>query len=283
MLTHLRGTIAASAAAVNGTRYTRILAELTGPYVVPASGGWLGLGDLPDGTSTGWWPFAAGSYTAQQIADVLNGPPAEGILGAQPVASSVSGRLELRSFLPASAVELPIFIMPGKPDSATAESVNLNSVFGWSSDGEQAQSARAIVAPNARGICDGYPMTAPDMGQGFWVIVGDRKAEPAGGSSLRRDSWDVALELHIARPTPADERHRTREPIAACLEAVSAALLTTNGRQLGRAAEGDVQLVEIVGEEIHGSAIQFEEVRNVLFDTATLRLVIRVFQRPASS
>jgi hypothetical protein len=140
-----------------------------------------------------------------------------------------------------------------------------------------------ITAPSYEGVCDGWPLLVPDMGQDFWVIIGDREATPDDTSSLRRDSWLVRTSLHVMRPSYGNERHRTREPIAACLDAVRRCLLTDEGRQLGKAATGEVQMVEILAERIGGKALEFEEQQNVLFDAASLDIEVRVFQRPSAT
>lgn len=282
LVAHLRGSIAASVATVNSYRLNKVAALTSEPYVFGSGDWFIGVGQSIDPTDfCAYWQVAPGTYTAAQLASHLDGQPPVYEPGTAPstypVFGSEGGRFTVSYVQTVSAL-----VVLGELDPALTNLLNVATVLGIGTDGLISDVA-PIVAPTREGICDGFPLTAPDMGQGFWVIIGDREATPTEGTSLRRDTWDVRLLLHIARPSHPNERHRTREPIAACLDAVSACLLTTAGRQLGRAAIGDVQMAEIVAERVGGAAIQFEEIQNVLFDTASLDVVVRVFQRPASS
>jgi hypothetical protein len=282
LIAHLRNKLSASVVTVNSERYSEVLVPKKGSYVVPVGDYWIGVGvdtDLNSGVA-GFWPVPAGTYTAQQLATHLNSEPVFDPWSGLP--TSVVWFYEdsrLGAKWPASAG--PIVVLGGL-DAGFSTADLLAPILGVGADGV-ASGQPNIIAPSYEGICDGFPLLVPDMGSGFWVIIGDREAAPDDGSSLRRDSWTVRTSLHIMRPSYANERHRTREPISACLDAVRRCLLTDEGRQLGKAATGEIQIVEITSERVGGTALRFEEMQNVLFDTASLDVAIRVYQRPSST
>ena len=118
------------------------------------------------------------------------------------------------------------------------------------------------------------------MGQGFWVVVGNRTVKPTH-PGIRRDTYLVTMTVHILRPMSAHAPpHRTREAIASCVRAVRELVEADDGRYLGRQAFGDVQLATIEGVTIEGAVRDFKDVPSVLFDVASLTLNVRVFQRP---
>ena len=283
LIAHLRNKLSASVATVNSTRLNRIVALRSEPYVL-ATGTWfIGVGESPDPEDfASCWSVDAGPYTAAQLASHLYGRPADfepgtsypGIVNF----SSAYGRLVVSD----STASGPLVVLGTLSALLTPPIGNVATVLGVPADGLVSDIA-PIIAPSYEGICDGFPLLVPDMGSGFWVIIGDREAVPDDGSSLRRDSWTVRTSLHIMRPSYANERHRTREPISACLDAVRRCLLTDEGRQLGKAVTGEIQIVEITSERVGGTALRFEEMQNVLFDTASLDVAIRVYQRPSST
>lgn len=277
IVAHLREALGASVIAVNSTRFATLTAPNKEPYVLPSGTSWvarIGLGETPGFDDV--WLIPPGTYTATQLAaqfDVQNQLDAA-FLGT---ASAVDGRLSFRGTQPVST----FFLLSDPGILGVPPAVTINALLGFPA-GSILANISHIVAPTVDGICDGYPLTAPDMGQGFWVIVADREATPDGDTTLRRDIWDVSTELHIAMPTMPHDRHRSREAISACVDAVTRCFLTIDGRQLGRATSGDILKVEVVSERIAGQPIQLDEVRNVLFDTAIVGLRVRVYQRPVS-
>jgi len=284
LIAHLRNRLSASVATVNSFRPPEFVAPKQGPYTFTTGAWYLGAGQFsfveePDIAvdASDWWELlvltSSVTLTAQQLAASLF--PVQNI-GATTVVAD-GGRLVIKSNTTANTW------LAGEPIITTEPTAKMvNSVLGFPG-GDVLGAYNPIIAPSYEGVCDGFPLLVPDMGSGFWVIVGDREAVPDDGSSLRRDSWTVRTSLHIMRPSYANERHRTREPISACLDAVRRCLLTDEGRQLGKAATGEIQIVEITSERVGGTALRFEEMQNVLFDTASLDVAIRVYQRPSST
>ena len=283
---YLLAKLPAAVAVVNATRAPMLMAAFPGQYTMPAGSYSLAVTGFRDGTDDGVAfvnsPHAPIVATAAQFANIFN---SSGLEFSSFEAFDSNGTLGLRwrdCVYPTPGNDMTVAVKPYDPALAPTSTGSLNSIFGWDAGGESV-AAPAIIAPGFRGVTDGYPVAFPDLGGGFWVIIADRKAVPVGGSSLRRDSWDVEVTVHVANPSFATARHRTREPISACLRSIEEVLLTSDGRQLGRSAIGDIQKVEVVSEEVHGASIQFEEFRNAVFDTATLVLSVRVFQRPSNS
>jgi hypothetical protein len=174
------------------------------------------------------------------------------------------------------AQDAPSVVVVG-PDETGA-----NGVLGWSNGGETVLRS-ALVAPTFAGVLDGWPLSAPDAGQGFWVLFDERQSvalEP-----LRRYEYDVTIPTLLFKPELGMQTHRDREAIGQVVRAVRECLHTLVGRYAGTAGQGTIQLVSVRDVHIGGQAFSFtgKQSANVLFDTASLTITARVFARPAGA
>ena len=186
------------------------------------------------------------------------------------------GRLVLTG--PAPVAGTASVVLVARDTNGTAPTGS-NTAFGWSEGGEHTQTA-ALVSPNWRGVVDGRAMTAPDMGQGFWVLLGNRTTKPTH-PGVRRNTFQVTIQCEVWRPFSVNAPpHRTREGITACVRACRELVLTEDGRYLGRQGAGDIQLADVSEGVISGDPISLQETPGVLFDWAKFTFTCRVFQRP---
>lgn len=210
--------------------------------------------------------------TASELATELTGA----VSGITPTADSADsdGRLILTTTAAASVATRTVTV--------GEDSTGANAIFGWDAGGEHVTMA-PIRAPVFRNVMDGWPQQLDSVG-GFLVIVGRRKGRPV--PNIRYDETVVTLELGIFRPATSQENHRSREHISACLQCVREVLLTDAGRQLGRASSGDIMLVELGDAVVEGMRFQpFKQGKmfGPAFDSASLQLFVKVYERPAAS
>ena len=163
-----------------------------------------------------------------------------------------------------------------------ADSTGGNAALGFDMGGESVMTS-PLRAPGRRGVRDGYPTTAPDMGQGFWVILGDRDARPwpSAGADIRRGECDVHFVVELFHPAANTNAGHSREGISACLWAVREVLQTNIGRQLNRGGIGDIIRADIGVTRIAGRPFSFSNSNspNVICDVAALEVTVRTFQR----
>lgn len=262
----LRAELPAKVTSLNAARFAVLKAGLVGPYTIP-SGGKLKLSAVGPEATPVECTLTSGSRTAAQVASDINGT-----VGVPLTASAdADGRLVLTS--------------PTAPTASLAsvacvalDATATNVVLGWETGGEREEVA-ALVAPGYRGVVDGRPLVAPDMGNGFWVLLGNRTAKPTH-PGIRRDTYLVTITTELWRPFGANATpHRSREAISSCVRAVREVVCSDTGRYLGR--DGDVQLADATEATIFGDPLALREVSGVLFDVARLTLTCRVFQRPS--
>lgn len=272
---YLLAYLPAKVAELNALRLPTLQTPVAGPFTIPA-GAKLVLSTDRESAGT-VVTLTSGSRTAAQVAtDITTAAPA-GITAA----ADVLGRLVLTgTTAPSTTAGSYVLVLPDDQGTGGA-ATGSNEALGWDPGGELDMTS-SLRAPGLRGVCDGWPVTAPDMGQGFWVIIDNRVAEPAGGVALRRNLWDVTLSVLLAKPELFESFSRDREGINWVMRAVKECILTTDGRYLGREASGDVMGLEVTKEEVAGMPIEFKEVPNALYDTAALTVRVRVFA-PSSS
>jgi hypothetical protein len=263
---HLLLNLTAKVAEVNALRAAVLLATVAGPYTVPASAKLyisIAADQAPVTVS-----LTAGSRTTAQLVTEINTA-----MGSTVASADAASRLALTGTAPSSATSVV---------SAQGGTNTANSLFGWDEGGEVVVRAQ-LVAPGYRGVADGWPLLN-DLGGGFWVIIGDRESVPVQPDT-RKDEHLVALEVAIFCPVTNEQSHRDREAIQSCVRCVRELVLTDAGRQLGRAAYGDIVKVEEKAAKIPGRPWKFKgnDAPNALFDVAALQLNVRVFERPAST
>jgi hypothetical protein len=266
LVAFLRRWLPAKVAALNALRQAVLTSALSGPFTIP-SGAVLrlqGTGSSPTNVT-----LTSGSRSATQVAADINAASVPGITAS----ADAVGRLVLTSTA-APAASAPSIVIVAQDTGPTGS----NAALGWAEGGEHFETV-ALAAPSWRGVVDGRPLTAPDMGQGFWVMVGNRTARPTD-RGIRRDTYNVAVLVDLWRPWSIHAPpHRTREAISSCVRAVRELVESDDGRYLGRQGAGDVQMVTVDAVTVTGDPLQLNESPGVLFDTAQLTLTIRVFQR----
>lgn len=201
--------------------------------------------------------------SAQDVADDINLSSPVGI-----TASAEDGHLVL------TADAVPEVATPSVVAALTA---NGNAIFGWEEGGENCVRT-ALEAPSYRGVTDGLWLTAPDLGKGFWVMLGDRTATNVGNA--RRAEFLVSIQVQVFRTFGLNQTpHRDREAITACIRAVREVLTDdSDGRQLGRAKYGDVMFTDVQRAAIVGEALQSKD---FYFDAAGMELTVRMYQPAA--
>lgn len=208
------------------------------------------------------------AVTASEIATAINAVPVTGILAS----ADETGRLVLTSTTAPTSGHSFVGVK--------ADSTGGNAALGFDPGGEHVMTS-PIVAPTHRGVRDGYPTTAPDLGQGFWVVIGDRDARPypSPGQDIRRGTCAVHFVVELFKPEANLNAGKSREAITSCLRAVREVLQTDEGRYLGHAST--VTRVDIGVTRISGRSFSFSNDKspNVICDVAALEVTVHVFQR----
>ena len=267
---HLLANLPAKVAELNALRAAVLKSAYLGPFTVPAAAS-LKLGINRDGSSPTTCALTAGSRTAAQVAVDINTAAPPGITAS----ADTDGRVLLTASA-APAQDAPSVVC------VYGDTTGANGPLGWSNGGETVLRS-ALVAPTFAGILDGWPLAAPDSGQGFWVLFDERQSvqlEP-----LRRFEYEVTIPTLLFKPEMGQETHRTREGISMVVRAVREVLHTVQGRYAGTAGQGSVMLAAVRNVNIPGQAFSFtgKQSANVLFDVASLTITARVFARPAGS
>jgi hypothetical protein len=272
---YLLATLPQKTAQLNALRCASLKAAYGGPYVVP-SGATLAVSAISREDAGTLVALTSGAaVTATVLAADINTAAPTGLTAS----ADDLGRLVLTSTT-APADGAPSVVVVG------ADTTGANALFGWEAGGEHVLS-RALVAPGWRGVVDGWPVTVPDMGRSFWVLLGDRTSTPIQ-NEVRRDEWLVSVDVTVMLPSANMDPHRSREGISACVRACRELLTTTEGRYLGRIGGGDVQFATMSKVTMPGKPFAFVEpggksvLPGIIFDFATFTLTARVFQRPAS-
>lgn len=271
---YLLAKLPAEVTALNALRAPVLKTPIAGPFSVTAGMEYRlsTVRDDPSGGTLFTIPVST-SLTAAQIATVINTAAPPGLTAS----ADTLGRLVITGTAPVSGGDPAVVTF-----LADTNATGSNAALGFDPGGEFVLSS-PLVSPTARGVSDGRPSSVPDMGQGFWVIIGDRKAVPVSGSSLRRDLWDVTLSVDLYKPDMLNNVNRDRSGITGVVRAVSEVLLSTDGRYLGRQAFGDVQGLEVSDLNVYGTPFRWVDAPDLLHDVATMTVRLRIFQLPANS
>lgn len=258
---------------LNSERAPKLIAAKPGPYSIPVSG----ITGAPISLSTsrgGPWetpPLTSGSRTATQVATELNA-----VLTELVASVDAEDRLVIEAD-PPDAEEGGVVGVALQADAVA------NAPFGWAAGGEHVTSA-PLRAPTYNGVCDGNPLYPFDNSQGFWVVIDDRECSlwPDVETGRRRHEYLCTFQVNIYRPDVNTQPYRSREAIASCARAVREVLQTNEGIQLGRAANGDIIVTDVVSEKISGTPFTFTNSKtpNLAFDVASLVVRIKVFKLP---
>ena len=269
LLDYLRRYLPAKVAQLNPLRVAVLKSALAGPFIIP-SGAVLRLSAASQETAPTDVALTSGTRSATQVVADINTVAVPGITASVDAA----GRVVLTATA-TPAPGAPSVVVVARDNGNTGS----NAAVGWGEGGEHVETP-ALVSPSWRGIVDGRPLVAPDMGQGFWVMLGNRNSAPEK-PGVRWDLFKVTVSVEVWRPFSANAPpHRTREAITACGRAVRELILTTDGRYLGRQGAGDIQYADVGRVEVAGDPLRLNEVPGVLFDVARMTITCRVFQRP---
>lgn len=255
---------------VNAERFASIRAATPGPYTIPANAT-LGFSHTFNNAALTGFAVTAGSRTTAQMVTQINAA-----MGGTPASADADDRLLYTSPL------APTGTTPSKVWVRGGTSTDCNSVFGWDAGGEK-EVLTALVAPGLKGVCNGLPQL-PDFGPAgvVAVIIGNRSSKPTPGGP-RRHQFAVAMDVDIIRIETQQQVNKTKEHIESAVRCVREVLLTTAGRQLGRARSGDIMLVEIGDVHVSGTTHKFlskPPPANPNFEGAAMKLQIRVNETP---
>jgi hypothetical protein len=271
-LDYLRRYLPAKVTALNALRVAVVKSALVEPFTLPA-GSVLRLSAASQEATPTSVTTPTGSVTAAALVAAINAVPVPNLTAS----ADADGRLVLTSTVAPVDGAPSVVVVARDTDGAAATGSNV--ALGWDEGGEHVETG-ALVSPKWRGVVDGRAITSPDMGQGFWVLLGNRTCRPTH-PGLRRNTYQVSISTEIWRPFSSHAApHRSREAISSCVRAVREIILATDGRYLGRQASGDVHLADVSEAVVSGDPISLQEVPGVMFDFARLTLTCRVFQRP---
>lgn len=270
----------ANVAGINLTRAAFLSTPGAGPFTIPAG---AKLQVSVTGVDTGFVTVnltSGGGIAAATLANDINTATGTNIASVDDV-----GRLLITSPTPPLAPSTNSLVAIGPDNLGTAGApTGSNAALGWAEGGEKVV-VTPIVAPGPSSVMDGFPMLMlPAQGQQMRIIIEDRSIAPAT-DNIRRNMYQVALDLAVLLPRNANEAQRSREPIETCLRAIRGCLFTKTGRMLGRAGYGDIQLCQEISSKVASKPFQFfgGPQGNPLFDVASMQLRITTFGRPAGS
>lgn len=259
----------AVAATINTSRTAWLRSSFDGTYSIPASAVFP-VSTLSRATSDMQLvPLTEGARTAQEIADEINTYVNEAWASAD-----TQGRLVLRS--PYEPTTSAMSLVAVGPDSTGA-----NAALGFDPGGSY-DVRTPVIAPSSSGVMDGWPLTVDASAlSGMVVIIGDRESKPL--TPFRKNERLVTLDLAVLRMETQGNVHQRRDGIGAAMQAVRECLSTVAGRQLGRASQGDIVFCEETSAKISGQPFQLkvQGASNALMDMASIKLSVRVFERPS--
>lgn len=263
---YLLRKLPAKVAEVNATLRATLKATVPGPYVVPDSGSGgsvltLATNRDSDGTAV---TLAAASWSTTDLAGEIN---------AASLGITATADTDDRLVLTRTGT-----VTEGNPLCVVVKPATWLGVFGWDLGGEHNVKA-ALTAPSRKGITDGWHVSPPDSGRTFWIVIGDRDSSPVSPDG-RRDETQVLLGLEVWVPDRLGNQVRSKENLASALRCIREVLQTAEGRVLGAASQG-VVFVSIQRTRITGKAVALSDVQGVLFDVASLTVLVKIFESTA--
>jgi hypothetical protein len=264
---------------VNNARAAFIRSTTAGPFVIPSSFvlqlSFTAVNVDENPASFGAYPLiASGSRTAAQVASDVNASSSVGTIATV----DVEGRLVITSPFVPSAVTDNVSLVVVAPNAAVAGL----DVFGWDRGGEKERRS-PIYPPTRSAVLDGWPQSpVAQIGQGFVVVIGGRPAK-MWGPVLRRDEYEVELNVALFHFVDAAEAGLGREHISSVVRCVREVLMTDRGHLLGRESQKDVMLALVKGSDISERPFKWldGQAPNSLFDVGSVDISVRVFERPA--
>lgn len=265
----------AKVAEVNATRFAYLKAPWAGPFAI-ASGATLGVNVTANSDTFVNVALTSGSRTATEIAADINGT--SGLSGVATVDSA--DRLTLTS--------------PTAPTTSAASkialrgnAIDINTTLGFTKGGEKCVTT-ALVAPGNQDIIDGWPLLSDLVSRGpgtVVVIIGDKLTKEA--DNIHKDQHTVTMDVSVMRIEPASQIHRNREHLYAAVRCVRELMVSTSGRQFGRADVGDIMRVRPSrGARITAKPLRFggkDVTPNPYFDGAVFNVEVVVHERNSES
>jgi hypothetical protein len=264
---------------VNAQRAAFLRAPQPGPYTIPSNAA-LKVSITDKAGTTSSIALTSGSRTTAQLVTEIN--------------ASVSNlaSADANDHLVLTSTTAPSYVASGGDLTLTdsvvaigADTTGANAALGFETGGQYSLRT-AVTPPGPLGVLDGYPVgdvfepIASGKGR-VLVTIGARKSQPVDRNP-RRGEWNVELMVEIFRVDPKQAVHQTKDSIQAAVHAVRTCLFTDTGKQLGRARNGDIVLALEQGVDIAPFSFQRKDSSGQkvgpLFDAATLKLGLRVFQ-----
>lgn len=263
---YLLAKLPAQVATCNATRAAALTTPAAGPWTIP-SGGVLEL-SLTGQDSYTTIALTSGSRTATQVAAEIN------TAMAATVATALSdGRLRVTSTTTPSGSDTASVV------ALAADATGANLALGWDPAGDLCVRA-PLVAPTTKGVCDGEPTGQIEpFAQGrIIVVIRDREDVPVS-NELHRNERIATLEVLVYVPMARQDFSRSREEIQAACECILDVISSTEGRYLGRSADGDVLFVRCKSLKVSGNSWATPK-QNFLLDIARMTFTALVHQRP---
>lgn len=265
----LLASLPAQVATRNASRAAKLTTPQAGPWALP-SGAEISV-SLNNSTFT-TVALTSGSRTAAQIAAEV-----EATAGLAGVASALTdGRLRFTSTATPSGSDTASAVYLG------ADTTGAMAALGFDPAGESCVRA-PLVAPTSKGIYDGEPLVLDPFANGRMLLVLGDRSDVGVPNELRRDERLATVVMRVFVPASRQDYHASREEIQSAVECVVDAISTTSGRQLARAADGDVGFVQVKSVKVAGAPFSNVKQPNFLLDVAELVITARVYQRAVLS
>lgn len=271
----------AACVSVNALRAATLTTPLVSPFTIPADAVLkVSLTSVRDGFTT--VALTSGSRTAAQVVSEINAALAATVATANDAGQVVLTSTTAPSFSGVTPTSSSVAVGP--------DTTGANLALGFDAGGEW-QVTTPVLPPSPQGVADGMPSGGVFMPAaiGFGrvaVTIGERTAVLKDGS-LRRNEYEVTLDVAIFRVEPQQRVSQSREGIQAALRAVRACLSTDAGKQLGNVVTADSSIVRCreLGSRIAGAPFQqvqqgATQPSGLLFDAANLKLQVLVFENP---
>lgn len=253
---------------VNSDRRAELHAGKAGPYTIPPTSdvAHFNLGTTK-GVAAAGAPVTDGDYTAAELVTAFNnGTPYD---FCEAFVDDI-GRFAVRTL---------DGVVNGKKSLYLGQELTagFNAALGWPA--ENFVMRWPLATPKYDDILDGWPPLWGPTGP-VAVVLGDRKSKPG---ERRSDQYETRIDVSVLVRCQQGEGYFSRETIHAGMRAVRTALFdvaSNSGRQLGRAATGDVVRVEEADGFVRGAPFRFGS-NQPFFEGGVLNLVITTYERQA--
>lgn len=265
---------------VNAARAASLRAPQPGPYTISANAV-LNLSITDKAGTTFAVTLTSGSRTAAQLVSEINTA-----VGSTVASADADDHLLLTGTAPSFSASGGDLTLTDSLVAIGPDTTGANAALGFETSGQHSLRT-AVTPPGPDGVLDGYPVgdifmpSASGKGR-VLVTIGLRRSQPKDRNP-RTGEWNAELTVEIFRCEPKQAVHQTRDGIQAAVHAVRTCLNTDAGKQLGRARNGDIVLALEQSVDIAPFSFQRKDTSGQkvgpLFDAATMKLGLRVFQQ----